>query len=226
MLKSFSLILVVTVLFSCGKDNSNVDLNSYESYFPMDFGTYVDYEVVEIQHDINAEITNDTVFYYLRTVIGDTITDNEGRLARKFVRKKRNDPSDPWVISDVWTALVNDIRVEVTEENKRKVWLILPPLNSSFWDLNAFNTDDGIFCTYNGIHENCSINNLSFDSVLTVEQEDVLNLVSFRRKYEQYANNVGLVKKYYKDLNIFNFDTLNIQSGTELIYKCIDFGVE
>ena len=226
MLKSFSFILVLTVLFSCGKGNSNVDLNSYESYFPMDFGTYVDYEVVEIQHDINAEITNDTVFYYLRTVIGDTITDNEGRLARKFVRKKRNELSDPWVISDVWTALVNDIRVEVTEENKRKVWLILPPLNSSFWDLNAFNTDDGIFCTYNGIHENCSINNLSFDSVLTVEQEDVLNLVSFRRKYEQYANNVGLVKKYYKDLNIFNFDTLNIQSGTELIYKCIDFGVE
>ncbi|MAA57028.1 MAG: hypothetical protein CL855_00915 [Cryomorphaceae bacterium] len=226
MLKSFSLILVVTVLFSCGKDNSNVDLNSYESYFPMDFGTYVDYEVVEIQHDINAEITNDTLFYYLRTVIGDTVTDNEGRLARKFIRKKRNELSDPWVISDVWTALVNDIRVEVTEENKRKVWLILPPLNSSFWDLNAFNVDDPIFCTYDGLHENSSINNISFDSVLTVEQEDVLNLVSFRRKYEQYANNVGLVKKYYKDLNIFNFDTLNIQFGTELIYKCIDFGVE
>ena len=226
MLKSFSFILVLTVLFSCGKGNSNVDLNSYESYFPMDFGTYVDYEVVEIQHDINAEITNDTVFYYLRTVIGDTITDNEGRLARKFVRKKRNELSDPWVISDVWTALVNDIRVEVTEENKRKVWLILPPLNSSFWDLNAFNVDEPIFCTYDGMHENSSINNISFDSVITVEQEDVLNLVSFRRKYEQYANNVGLVKKYYKDLNIFNFDTLNIQSGTELIYKCIDFGVE
>ena len=226
MLKSFSFILVLTVLFSCGKGNSNVDLNSYESYFPMDFGTYVDYEVVEIQHDINAEITNDTVFYYLRTVIGDTITDNEGRLARKFVRKKRNELSDPWVISDVWTALVNDIRVEVTEENKRKVWLILPPLNSSFWDLNAFNVDEPIFCTYDGMHENSSINNISFDSVITVEQEDVLNLVSFRRKYEQYANNIGLVKRYYKDLNIFNFDTLNIQSGTELIYKCIDFGVE
>lgn len=226
MLKSFSFILVLTVLFSCGKGNSNVDLNSYESYFPMDFGTYVDYEVVEIKHDINAEITNDTVFYYLRTVIGDTITDNEGRLARKFVRKKRNELSDPWVISDVWTALVNDIRVEVTEENKRKVWLILPPLNSSFWNLNAFNVDEPIFCTYDGLHENSSINNISFDSVITVEQEDVLNLVSFRRKYEQYANNVGLVKKYYKNLNIFNFDTLNIQSGTELIYKCIDFGVE
>ena len=226
MLKPFTFILVLSLLLSCGKGNSNMDMNSYESYFPMDFGTYVDYEVVEVQHDINAEITSDTSLYYLRTVIGDTITDNTGRLARKFFRKKRNELSDPWVTADVWTALINNNRVEVTEENKRKVWLILPPLNSSSWDQNAFNVDDAIFCAYEGIHENSSINNLNFDSVLRVEQEDVLNLVSFRRKYEQYANNVGLVNKYYKDLNIFNFDTLNIQYGTELIYKCIGFGVE
>ena len=226
MIKSFSFILILILLISCGKDNNDIDFNNYQSYFPLDFGTYVDYEVVEVQHDINAEITSDTSLYYLRTVIGDTITDNTGRLARKFFRKKRNELSDPWVTTDVWTALINNNRVEVTEENKRKVWLILPPLNSSSWDQNAFNVDDAIFCAYEGIHENSSINNLNFDSVLRVEQEDVLNLVSFRRKYEQYANNVGLVNKYYKDLNIFNFDTLNIQYGTELIYKCIGFGVE
>ena len=226
MLKPFTFILFLSLLLSCGKGNSNMDMNSYESYFPMDFGTYVDYEVVEVQHDINAEIISDTSLYYLRTVIGDTITDNTGRLARRFFRKKRNELSDPWVTTDVWTALINNNRVEVTEENKRKVWLILPPLNSSSWDQNAFNVDDAIFCAYEGIHENSTINNLNFDSVLWVEQEDVLNLVSFRRKYEQYANNVGLVNKYYKDLNIFNFDTLNIQYGTELIFKCIGFGVE
>jgi hypothetical protein len=217
---------MLVLLLSCGKNNSNVDSNIYESYFPLDLGSYVDYEVVDIQHDMNAQITNDTSSYYLRTVVGDTITDNAGRLARKFFRKKRNDFSESWVTSDVWTVLINDIRVEVTEENKRNVWLILPPLNSASWDRNAFNIEDPIICSYDGIHQNSSINNLSFDSVLTVEQEDVLNLVSFRRKYEQYANHVGLVNKYYKDLNIFNFDTLNIQSGSELMYKCIGFGVE
>lgn len=226
MIKSLSFILILTLLTSCVKDDNNIDFNSFESYFPVGFGTYVDYEVVEIQHDINAEITNDTSLYYLRTVIGDTVTDNSGRLALKFFRKKRNELSEPWVITDVWTAVINDIRVEVTEENKRKVWLILPPLNSSSWDLNAFNADEPITCSYEGIHESITLNNLDFDSVLTVEQEDVLNLVSYRRKYEQYANNVGLVNKYYKDLNILNFDTLNIQSGSELNYKCIGFGVE
>ena len=88
MLKPFTFILFLSLLLSCGKGNSNMDMNSYESYFPMDFGTYVDYEVVEVQHDINAEITSDTSLYYLRTVIGDTITDNAGRLARKFFEKK------------------------------------------------------------------------------------------------------------------------------------------
>ena len=226
MIRSLSFILILLLLTSCGKDNNDVDFNSFESYFPLDFGTYVDYEVVEIQHDINAEIISDTSLYFLRTVVGDTITDNSGRLARKFFRKKRNELSEPWEIMDVWTALINDIRLEVTEENKRKIWLIFPPLNSSSWDLNAFNTDEPITCIYEGIHENIILNNFDFDSVLTVEQEDVLNLVSYRRKYEQYANNVGMVNKYYKDLNILNFDTLNIQSGSELNYKCIGFGVE
>lgn len=226
MLKFFSLVMVLMLLVSCGKENSNVDLNTYESYFPMDFGTYVDYEVVDIKHDINAEIMNDTSVYYLRTVIGDTITDNSGRLVNKFFRKKRNELSEPWLTTDVWTALINENRVEVIEENKRKVWLIIPPLNSSSWDRNAYNTDDAILCFYDGIHENLPIQNIEFDSVLTVEQEEVLNLVSFRRKYEQYANKVGLVNKYYKDLNILNFDTLNIQSGSELFFKCIGFGVE
>ena len=104
MLKPFTFILVLSLLLSCGKCNSNLDMNNYESYFPMDFGTYVDYEVVEVQHDINAEITSDTSLYYLRTVIGDTITDNAGCLARKFFRKKRNELSDPWVSTDVWPA--------------------------------------------------------------------------------------------------------------------------
>ncbi len=132
MLKFFSLVLVLMLLVSCGKENSNVDLNTYESYFPMDFGTYVDYEVVDIKHDINAEIMNDTSVYYLRTVIGDTITDNSGRLVNKFFRKKRNELSEPWLTTDVWTALINENRVEVIEENKRKVWLIIPPFNLFF----------------------------------------------------------------------------------------------
>jgi len=192
----------------------------------MESGTYVDYEVVEIQHDVNAAVTSDTSSYFLRTVIGDTVTDNQGRLSRKFIRKKRDSNNDIWEISDVWTTIIDQNRVEVVEENKRKVWLVLPPLSTTIWDLNAYNMLPNVSCNYEGIHDSFEMNGLQFDSVLTVEQENVLNLISFRRKYTQYANHVGLVNWYYKDLNISNFDTLNIQSGSEFMYKCIDFGIE
>ena len=33
--------------------------------------------------------------------------------------------------------------------------------------------------------------------------------VSYQNQYEVYAKQIGLVKKYYKDLQISNFDTLN-----------------
>ena len=224
--KSVYVISLLLLLISCGKDQPSFDLNTYESYFPIEIGSYVDYEVMEINHDINAEIQHDTLFYFLRTSIGDTITDNEGRIANKFLRKKRNALSEPWVISDVWTAIVSENKLEITEENLRKVWLCFPPKSFTTWDKNAYNVQSSVECTYESIHFPLTIDNLTFDSVLTVEQEDVLNLVSFRRKYEQYANHVGLVNKYYKDLNIFNFDTLNIQSGSELNYKCLGFGTE
>ncbi|MEJ6588933.1 MAG: hypothetical protein QNL43_03945 [Crocinitomicaceae bacterium] len=226
MNKSVSIIFFLLLLISCGKDQPVVDLNLYESYFPLEIGSYVDYQVLEVNHDLNSETPHDTLSYFLRTIIGDTITDNEGRIANKFIRKKRSSLNDPWIVSDVWTALINQNKLEVTEENQRKVWLCLPPKPFTDWDKNAYNLENPVMCNYEMIHAPLTIGNLNFDSVLTVEQEDVLNLVSFRRKYEQYANHVGLVNRYYKDLNILNFDTLNIQSGSEFNYKCLGFGIE
>ena len=115
MLSRIIFVLVVFFLSACDKDNATIDNNTYESYFPLEFGTYVDYQVLEIQHDINSAVPSDTLSYLLRTVIGDTITDNQGRLSRKFIRKKRDSNTEPWVVSDVWTTLINQNRLEVVE---------------------------------------------------------------------------------------------------------------
>ena len=175
MFKSVLFLVLMIFFSSCGKDSASMDTNLYFSYFPMESGTYVDYEVVEIQHDVNAAVTSDTSSYFLRTVIGDTVTDNQGRLSRKFIRKKRDSNNDIWEISDVWTTIIDQNRVEVVEENKRKVWLVLPPLSTTIWDLNAYNMLPNVSCNYEGIHDSFEMNGLQFDSVLTVEQENVLN---------------------------------------------------
>jgi len=226
MFKALIFLVVLLLVFSCGKDESTYTMNYYETYYPLETGVYVDYEVVEIQHDESAAIPHDTSFYYLRTLISDTVIDNEGRVAYKFIRLVRTDTNEIWEISDVWTTISDDHRLELTEENRRKVKLIFPPKTYTTWDANVYNSLSPMQCIYEGIHVPYTIDALNFDSTIRVEQDNVLNLVAYRRKYEIYANHVGLVKKHFKDLVISNFDTLSISSGSELMYNCIGFGIE
>ena len=226
MLKWTYIFILFMSFLSCGKEDNEKPLVFFETYYPLEFGTYIDYYVQEITHDDLSSIPHDTLHYYLRTLIEDTVIDNEGRLAYKYIRKTRIDTSDVWQISDVWTTLKNENKIELTEENRRKVKLVLPPNDFTMWDANIYNSLSAVNCFYEDIHQPFSINSLSFDSTIRIQQEDVLNLVAYKKKYEVYANHVGLVKKYFKDLVISNFDTLNITSGTELIYNCIDFGTE
>ncbi|MFN5031724.1 MAG: hypothetical protein ACK5FX_05825 [Flavobacteriia bacterium] len=218
------LFLLITALYSCKKDQANYDL--HYDYFGMKDGRYIDYDVTEIHHDATSSIPHDTTRYQLRTLIGDTIIDNEGRIARKFIRFKRNNASESWVQTDVWSTIIADRRAELVEENQRIVKLVFEPTESKEWNINAFNLLPELAAYYRNIHEKQSINGVSFDSTLVVEQEDFFSLIDYRRKYEVYANNVGLIQKYYKNLVINGFDTLNVKSGDELFYNCIGFGFQ
>jgi hypothetical protein len=219
-LVSFSILLVL----SCKKESPAYDF--HYDYFDLREGRFITYDVTEIRHDDGAVVAHDTMNYQLKTVIGDTIIDNEDRIARKYLRYKRNNSSENWVLSDVWTTIITDRRAELVEENQRMVKMVFAPTISKVWDLNAFNPNNELECYYRDIHEPALINGLSFDSILVVEQEDFPSFVDYRRKYEVYANGVGLVYKYYKDLTIQNFDTLNVVFGDELFYKVTGYGFE
>jgi hypothetical protein len=222
------LLVFVTVLFaglySCKKDEVSYDL--HYGYFGLIPGRFVDYEVMEIKHDVDQSIPHDTNRYQLRTVVGDTIIDNEGRVAREFLRFKRTNASQSWVQTDIWTAIIVDRRAELVEENQRMIKLAFEPSENKEWNPNAFNTYDELTAYYRDIHQKSVLGSLTFDSTLVVEQEDFFSLIDYRRKYEVYAKNVGLISKFYKDLKISGFDTSNVQSGTEIFYNCIGYGYQ
>ncbi len=179
---------------------------------------------MEITHDELSSIQSDTSRYLLRCEIQDSFMDNSGRLAWEYVRFKRDNANQSWSQSDLWTVNLTDNKAQTVEENQRMVKLVFPIGPLTLWDANQFNTDPKLTCRYDKIHEPLSLNGFSFDSTLRVEQENSRNLLIFRRKYEIYANKVGLIKKYYKDLNISNFDTLNIRSGKEIYMTLIGYG--
>lgn len=219
------LILIVLSVASCKKEEVGFDF--HYSYYDQTPGRYVIYDVLEVKHDQGALVQHDSLRYQLKTVIGDTFVDNLGRVAREFLRYKRNTVSDPWVLSDVWTSILQNNKAELIEENQRVIKLVFTPTIQKTWNMNAFNSLDPLECYYRDIHEPYTINSISFDSTLVVEQEDFFTLVDYKRKFEIYAKGVGLIRKYYKDLEIQNFDTINgVKNGNELFYDLISFGIE
>lgn len=227
-MKNFALLLFSAAIFlACKKDNSGNPKFHFD-YYPLEEGSFVVYEAMEIAHDIQALVARDTNRFYLKTVIGETLIDNSGNEAHKFYRYVKNNTTDSWVLKDVWTTRVNEQRMELVDENVRLVKLVFPPNKSKLWDVNAYNTRARLVARYHPdlIHVPISISNKALDSTIQVEEQDFFSLVDHRRKYEIYAKNVGLVYKFYKDNDINNFDTLNIRFGREIHYKMIDFGVE
>lgn len=217
-------ILLFAAIFGCKKEKTTI--NMHLNYFGLIPGRYVVYDVQEMYHDVDLIIPHDTLTYQLKTYIGTEYIDNFGRTAREFRRYKRNDNTQDWTLSDVWTAIIDNYNAELVEENQRIVKLVFAPTSDKSWNPNAFNGYDPLTYSYSKLHKPMTIGSLSFDSTITVDQENFTSMIDHRTKYETYAANVGLVKKWYKDLTIAGFDSTNVKKGTEIFYTCIEYGFE
>jgi hypothetical protein len=222
LLLSLSFILFAS---SCKKEPAPAVISSFHyGYYPIKEGSFWIYQVTEIIHDENAAIPHDTISYQLKTEIGDTLIDNEGRIVNRFNRYKRSNSFASWVISDVWTTVLANNRAELVEENIRRVVLRFPVKTATIWDPNQFNFLPSLQAYYEDLHEPFSLGAIQSDSTVHVISAKELTLVSYQNQYEVYAKQIGLVKKYYKDLQISNFDTLDVSQGKELYFSLLEYG--
>lgn len=216
-------VLVLAILFSCKKDNSTTIDMGY-NYMPTAVGTWVIYNVTEITHDTLATPRHDTLIYQIMEVIESHFIDNEGRESERIERFKRDSITGPWIIKDVWYSTVTTVRAEKIEENETYIKLAFMPNVGKRWDGNALNTQNEWEYVYSEVDEATIYGGLPFDSTVTVLQREVFNLVEYEQATEVYARGVGLVYKYFKDLTIHNFDTLQIENGKELYQTVVDYG--
>ncbi|MEY4142481.1 MAG: hypothetical protein RL110_1853 [Bacteroidota bacterium] len=218
-------VFLLSTFVSCQKDKANVTSGSFHyNYYPYAQGSYWIYQAIEITHDENANVPHDTTFYELKTEIGDTLYDNEGRLVYRFNRYKRSGIFNPWQLTDVWTTVVSENRAEIVEENIRRVALRFPIKSNTVWDPNQFSFLPPQQGYYERIHEPYSTGYVNSDSSVHAFSIKELTLVSYKNQYEVYGKNIGLMKKYFKDLQISNFDTLNVKQGKELFLTLLEYG--
>jgi hypothetical protein len=214
-------LLVLLVSYSCKKKDETFDMG-YD-YYPLNEGHYVVYSVREVYVDQDV-LLRDTFDYFVKTVIGQDITDNSGRTVKEFNRYYGPSANGPWTIHDVWTTINDGSRAELVEENNRTIKLVFAPSEDDEWNMNAYNTLDPLDCYYSNINGTYSLGSNTFSSTVTVEQEDFSSYIDSRRKYEVYAKGIGMVHKYYRDFIINNGNPNNLKKGNLLEMRLVSYG--
>lgn len=191
----------ILVLYSCKKDAGTVPTADMGyNYFPDEIGRFVIYEVDSTWQDDKSGV--DTAFrYLLKEVVESVFMDNSGRPTLRIERYKKiyNDsiPYDSmaWIGPRIWHANLTSSTAEKVEENIRYIKLIFPAKEGKEWDGNTFNTLGEKIYEVISVDEPATVNNLHFDSVITVQQHKQIDFIQYRYEVEKFARNVGLIYK-------------------------------
>lgn len=201
MSKTFiGLLIVLSGLAACRKDEAVPATDFGHAYFPTDTGRWIQYTVDSVWRNDQAGIA-DSLRYALREQITETFADAEGRPAQRLLRSQLDSASGAWVPKDVWWQVRTGTQAERAEENQRRIKLIFPPRTGQYWNTNALNTGAGYELTFVEVDQPWSINGMSFDSTILVKTTYPNNAVVTNTYWERYAKHVGLVYRQVDSTN-------------------------
>src|SRR4051812_33418664 len=170
-------LLIISTFYSCKKDKEQEVVDMGYSYFPDQAGNYTVYDIDSFYYnDFTDHI--DTFKFQLKEKIESVFQDNENRptlrLERyvRFYDKLKPYPTIPWKLRNIWKANRTATTAEKVEENVRFTKLTFPVSNKSPWNGNVQNTEPSQNYTYFFVDLPKTIGNLTFDSVLQVNQQD------------------------------------------------------
>lgn len=217
------MVLLISAV-SCKKKDNTI-IYGYH-YFPVDEGHYVIYDVLDVFHDSALIPAHDTSRYQIKEVIGEAFIDEVGDTARKLRRYIRDNDTLSWTIKDVWSIKRSSKRAEEVEENQRRIKMAFAISYDEQWDGNALNNDDPETYYYRNIYKPVSIAGIDYDSSVVVEHHDFTSYIEYIRSYDIYAPHIGKIYSVNKNLQIAEYDTLNIHYGSEFTYSAVSWGTE
>jgi len=214
------------ILSSCKKDKEVPQSLSF-SYFPIEQGTYVIYNVDSIVHGDNDNNTDDSVYYFhfqLKDVVDTPFIDLQGRTRQVLLRYYRPDTSSAWMLRSVWSQSLTSTAAYRWEDNYAYHKLAFPINGNQEWNLNDMNTLGELIMIYQDIHAPQTFNSMSFDSTLTtIQRDDDDNYVERNFEEEVYANHAGMIFKQSDHLQKI---LGNVVTGTSYTMTVAGYGKE
>ena len=215
--KIFFLILIINL--SCDPIEYS-EVKSYQDYFPIEVQKEKKFLVTNIIHN---SFGKDTSSYYLKEIITESFIDLEGDTAYRIQRYWRIDSTQIYEIKDVWVVKKSKTSLQQLEENIRFTKLIFPIDKNSFWNGNAFNNLGYQEYSVQSIHTGFNLNNLTFDSCVSINQNYKSNLLEYENSQEIYSLGLGLVYKEVIVIQINNGNLNDITQGNEYIQELIEY---
>lgn len=192
-------------------------------YLPLTVGQESIYQVDSVLYN---EFTGrvDTIRLQLREKVAYSIIDAEQRTAFTIGIYQRANDTLAWRLIREIRKTRTEKRYELLDNNQTTVPLIFPISLGKEWDVNSLNTSNAVEYSYQSVNESLQINEVKYDSTLTVLQLDEENLIERRFAEEKYAIGFGLILR--KDINVRTDFNNKIISGYDATVKLIDFSKE
>lgn len=202
MNKAFFAVLVVFcgLMAACSTNSlSPSDLNLSESYFPLEKGSFIIYDVEQTDYTFVDGIIERK--YQLREWVKDTLTLQDGQLAYQLERATRVDTTvDEWAIDSIWVAYKTNTQAVRYESSVPFVKLIFPIKRNSIWNGNQLNNnlpDIVENWKVTAFETSKVINARKFDKTITVNHRSDSSCRGKYNKEEIYAQGIGLVSRTY-----------------------------
>lgn len=236
--------LIISLQFSsCNDPVEPPYLSPIESYYPLEIGSSITYEVDSINY--NEIVPNDTGYWLVKETLTDTFYDLNNNLNYIIERYQKQTDTAAWQLVNVWNVLMVDGQIQKVENNLRFIKMTTPVSENSTWDGNIYlgGLDDipvAQDCnnlsfyedwnySYTNVDEPYVINGFDFNESVTVIQEGDSNLIWYDYAREVYGKGVGLIEKefyhfYTQDLSCPDCPwTERVQCGYSVKMRLIDY---
>lgn len=211
------LVASCMLLFSaCNKVENMPQPDLGLDYFPLKIEAVVIYNV---DSTVYNDFTNTVVThqFLLKDSVTNQFIDGQGDEAYRIERYKKTNTLD-WTFQKIITRKIINNRAEEVMDNRRFVRLVFPLTAQSVWNGNLYNDLEEWPHRVMAINEVKDIDNLHFNSTVTVEQYNEVNLLHENIYTETYAKGVGLVLKEVKAIEKY-FGTEQIRKGHHTTYR-------
>jgi len=225
--KTFVVLLSGVVFFLINSCSDDTVLPSkaalYAGFYPLQQGSWIAYDVDSIVHldnddyyDLDTSI--ESYHFQVKEQIDSSFIDGVGELTYRISRYRRLNDTLPWSFMNLWTAKRTLSSVQRVEDNIRYVKMAFPIDKRKTWNGNAYNMFEEEDYSYADIYSSLSMGGFTFDSTVTVVQNDFVSNINRILKKEIYANHIGMIYKQRDSLN-----TLNLPSGSVLILNGFEY---